>query len=257
MSPRADAISAVIFDLYGTLIDIWTDEGDLHAYETVSGFLEYLGVRLAPEDLRAEYGHRVEAALRQSPEPHPEVDVFWVFHDLLRQHGRAVPSAGPGGSGRWRPNRAVLALATAVLFRSATRRVFRLFPGVLETLSALRARYRLGLVTDAQWVFTEPELHQAGLLPYFPVRILSSRLGIKKPDPRLFAEAVRQLEVDPGESVYVGDSPERDLVGARRAGLRCVLFRGRSQGAEAQPDAWFSAHEELPGLIDRLGGVLA
>lgn len=253
-------IRAVVFDLYGTLIDIWTDEGDLRAYETLSGFLAYLGVRLPPVALREEYARRVETALRARGESHPEVDVFRIFQEILESAGPPAVPGGPAGLARWRPSRAALALATAVLFRAATRRRFGVFPGVPDTLDLLAGRYRLGLVSDAQWVFTEPELELAGLARYFPVpvRVLSSRLGVKKPDPRLFVEVLRRLRVDPEEAVYVGDNPERDLAGARGVGMRCVLFRARPGNGGEGADGWFTSYEELPPLIDRLsrgGGV--
>jgi len=223
---------AVVFDLYGTLIEIRTDEGDPGAWGALAQYLGYLGVVIAPEELRSQYQKRVEFQLSSSPERHAEVDVFAVFRDIFAAYGRAKVSREK-------------IIAAAMLFRSLTRRQFGLFPGAAEMLRRLRERYAVGLVSDAQWVFTEPELAITGLRDLFEVRVLSSRCGYKKPDPRLFARALAALRVAPEHAVYVGDNPARDLVGARRAGMRCILFRPMSNGTGERPEATVSQHAEL------------
>jgi putative hydrolase of the HAD superfamily len=141
----------------------------------------------------------------------------------------------------------------ARLFRTLTRRRLEPVPGIHEVLTRLRRKYRLGLISDAQWVFTEPELEMAQLDEFFSVTVLSSRVGVKKPDVRPFAWAMRALEVTPGASVYVGDNPARDLVGARSAGMRCVIFRGRDAAYNTVvPDACFDTYAELEPILDRL-----
>ena len=64
------------------------------------------------------------------------------------------------------------------------------------------------------------------LLGYFPVRLYSSDTIYRKPDRRVFHEAVKQLNVSPAEAVMVGDQPGMDIRGARRAGLNAVFKRG-------------------------------
>lgn len=232
---------AVLYDLYGTLIDIRTDEGDPAVWAALAQYLGYLGVRIGAEELRAQYVGRVEFQLRSSPERHAEVDVYAIFRDICEAYARARVS-------RER------VIAAAMLFRSLTRRTFGLFPEAAAALGRLRERYLVGLVSDAQWVFTEPELALAGLTDLFEVRVLSSRLGFKKPDPRLFAKALAALRVAPAEAIYVGDNPARDLVGARRAGLRCILFRPSANGTGERPDAVVGHHGELEAAVRALLG---
>ncbi len=232
---------AVFFDLYGTLIDIRTDEDDPGVYATLSEFLAYSRVVIPPLDLAREYRDRVRAHLAQSDEQFPEVDVSAVFREIVTEYRRPRFDGGPDPAD------------TARLFRTLTRRRFAPFPGVHEVLTRLRRKYRLGLISDAQWVFTEPELEMAQLDGFFSVIVLSSRVGVKKPDVRPFAEAMRTLGVTPGASVYVGDNPSRDLVGARSAGMRCVIFRGRDAAYDTLvPDACFAAYAELEPILDRL-----
>ncbi len=232
---------AVFFDLYGTLIDIRTDEEDPGVYTTLSEFLAYSRVVIAPAELAWEYRDRVRAHLARSDEPFPEVDVLAVFREIVTEYGRPGSDGGPDPA------------YAARLFRTLTRRRFAAFPGVHEVLARLRRKYRLGLISDAQWIFTEAELEMAGLDEFFSVTVLSSRVGVKKPDVRPFASAMRALGATPGASVYVGDNPSRDLVGARSAGMRCVIFRGRDAAYnKLVPDACFDAYTDLEPILDRL-----
>lgn len=232
---------AVFFDLYGTLIDIRTDEDDPGVYDTLSQFLAYRRVGIPPADLAREYRDRVRAHLARSGERFPEVDVSAVFREIVEEHRRPQSDGGPDPAD------------AARLFRALSRRRFAPFPGVHEVLARLRSKHRLGLISDAQWVFTEPELEMAQLDGFFSVVVLSSWIGVKKPDARPFAVAMRALGATPEGSVYIGDNPSRDLVGARNAGMRCVIFRGRDlvypMGA---PDACFDNYVELEPILDRL-----
>lgn len=230
---------AVLFDLYGTLIDIRTDEGDTAVWGTLAQYLGYLGVVIAPEELRSQYLRRVEFQLASSPQRHAEVDVFAVFRDIFAAYGRVKVSREK-------------IIAAAMLFRSLSRRQFGLFPDAVASLRRLRERYAVGLVSDAQWVFTEAELAITGLRDLFEVRVLSSRLGYKKPDPRLFTKALGVLHVAPENALYVGDNPSRDLVGARRAGIRCILFRPSGNGTNERPDATISQHADLEAAVEAL-----
>jgi len=230
---------AVVFDLYGTLIDIRTDEGDPGVWGALAQYLGYLGVVIAPEELRSQYQKRVEFQLSSSPERHAEVDVFAVFRDIFAAYGRAKVSREK-------------IIAAAMLFRSLSRRQFGLFPDAAAVLRRLRERVAVGLVSDAQWVFTEAELAITGLRDLFEVRVLSSRLGYKKPDPRLFAKALGVLHVAPEHALYVGDNPARDLVGSRRAGMRCILFRPMENTTGERAAASVGHYAELEAAVDAL-----
>lgn len=233
-------IRAVFFDIYGTLIDIRTDEGDPWVYEVLAQYLAYRRVTISPDELKREFFDRVRDQLRQSAEEHPEVDVYNVFDGILRNYGSA------------RYPKAVVE-DTAMLFRSLTRRTFRLFPDLFDTLDVLRSSYRTAVISDAQWVFTEPETSILGIDRRFPFMLLSSRLGYKKPDTRLFVAAMDRLGVKAYESVYIGDNPHRDLVGAKMSGMRFILFRGDCRDYNGfRPDACFGEYRELPAVLEKL-----
>lgn len=103
-------------------------------------------------------------------------------------------------------------------------------PGVVETLRALRERgQRVGLITvctqDVETLWEESAL--AGL---FDAEIFSSRLGVSKPDPRIYLACCEALGVEPHEAVFVGDGANDELAGARRVGMEAILIHRPDEG---------------------------
>jgi phosphoglycolate phosphatase len=99
----------------------------------------------------------------------------------------------------------------------------RPFEGVLEGLADMKAiGLRLACVTNKIARFTEPLLVASGLRPYFDAVVTSDSAGARKPDPAIFLEACRQLDVPSQEACVIGDSAN-DAEGARAAGCRFLL----------------------------------
>ena len=159
----------ILFDLYGTLIDISTDEYDPWVYSTLSRYLSYRDIKIAPKELKKTYFEDIQSQLKQSNESYPEADVYKTFSNVMCRYGKKEYSTSA-------------IVDTAVLFRSLTMRRFEAFQGVNEVLASLRGKYEVAIISDAQWVFTEPEMAMLGLTPFFKCRVLSSRFGFKKPD---------------------------------------------------------------------------
>jgi HAD superfamily hydrolase (TIGR01662 family) len=98
------------------------------------------------------------------------------------------------------------------------RRVPR--PDVTKVVIELSKRgYLLGIIANT---ITETEIpdwiETDHLTEYFKTVILSSKLGIRKPNPEIYLEAARRIGVKPENCVYVGDNPVRDVEGAHAAG---------------------------------------
>lgn len=97
-------------------------------------------------------------------------------------------------------------------------------PETAETLETLKAAgLRLAVISNADGRVAE-YLDNAGLEGRFEFILDSALVGIEKPDPRIFAMACERLGVAPEETVYVGDTYEVDVLGARAAGIRAVLL---------------------------------
>ena len=97
-------------------------------------------------------------------------------------------------------------------------------PDVPETLRSLSAAgYRLAVVSNRSQP-CQDELDRLGLSEYLDFSLTSGEVHAWKPDPRIFALALQQLELSPEDVLYIGDNYYADVVGARRAGLQPVLI---------------------------------
>ena len=231
------SIEAIIFDLYGTLVDIWTDEDDLSVYYSLCKFLHYYGVFFEPEELAARYQESAAAHLLDHPGPCGEIDVFLVFEDIL--------SAGLRKS----PERA-LVICLARLFRSLSTNRLGLFPDALPALEKLGTNYRLGLVSDAQWVFSEPEIRFLGLEKYLETVVLSSRYFVRKPAPQIYSHALRAMKLQPSQALYVGNDPARDVPGPQAIGMPVAIIHREGPLPEIKVPI-IKDLQEIPKVIQR------
>ena len=92
-------------------------------------------------------------------------------------------------------------------------------------LDRLRQRYRLGIVSNFYGNLAAV-CAETGIDGLFDVVVDSARVGSTKPDPRIFRHATDALGVAPAEATFVGDSPSRDMAGARSVGMRHVWLAG-------------------------------
>jgi len=96
--------------------------------------------------------------------------------------------------------------------------VWELFPEVLETLGALRSRYRLAVISNFDGRL-RMIVEQLGVSQFFEHFIISSEVGADKPEPFIFERALQLLGIAPQEALHVGDDPTGDWQGAASAGL--------------------------------------
>ncbi|MEM5792795.1 MAG: HAD-IA family hydrolase [Candidatus Aenigmatarchaeota archaeon] len=99
-----------------------------------------------------------------------------------------------------------------------TKRYFlKPYPHVIEILNFLKTKnIKLGLVTDAPREKAIERLEAMGIKNFFEVIVTFSETGVKKPDPRPFKLALRLLNSKPNESLFVGDSIEKDIKPAKK-----------------------------------------
>ncbi len=100
---------------------------------------------------------------------------------------------------------------------------FRLYDGVISVLSTLRKKYKLALVSNC-FVGLSDVLKALNLTRFFDCIVLSYEIGVKKPDKRIYLEALQRLKLRPEECVFVSDAIN-DLEGAREVGLKTILIR--------------------------------
>jgi len=100
---------------------------------------------------------------------------------------------------------------------------FRLYDNVISVLSTLRKNYKLALVSNC-FVGLSDILKALNLTRFFECIILSYEVGVRKPDRRIYLEALQRLKLRPEECVFVSDAIN-DLEGAREVGLKTMLVR--------------------------------
>ena len=110
---------------------------------------------------------------------------------------------------------------------------------------------QLGLITNGPSEHQRSRIEPLGLDRYFEAIAVSGELGVRKPDPAIFRHVLRALSVTPAAAVYVGDSLEADVAGAKAAGMAEVWLNrdGRAVSGDHEPDAEIATLAELPGLL--------
>ncbi len=204
----------IVFDLYGTLVDIHTEESAA-VWEKTALYFGFHGASYTGPDLWAAFEKIMrakEASAGQSYECFPDIPFEDVMADLFRAGGVTE-------------NVENLALSAAHLFRISSIEYIRLYPGVLEALAYLRQRgFRLWLLSNAQAAFTSCELRMLGLGAQFDGVLLSSDYGCRKPDLRFFRALMEQYGLDPATCLMVGNDRNTDIAGARDAGMATLYM---------------------------------
>lgn len=213
-----------IFDLYGTLVDIHTDEDAPGLWEEMADCYGQLGAVYRPGELRSAYRRAVGEAEGAAHEAYPEIRIELVFQELFQRKGVEAGLEQAVRAGR--------------RFRALSTDYIRLYSGARELLGALRERgCGVWLLSNAQAVFTTGELEQLGLADCFDGIFLSSDYGVKKPDRRFFDALLLGQGVRPQGAVMIGNDGVCDIQGGRAAGLSTIYIRSNLSPREPLPDA--------------------
>jgi putative hydrolase of the HAD superfamily len=237
-------IEAVLFDMGGTLVDYPLPSSPAMVARCLNGAIAFL---VRPEE---------ELPLRAASIPGPEA----VRH--RRRPGADTPVAHRAMTGLRRIIRSVSGRTLPQMAEACVRPVLargRLYDDALPTLQALKSRgYRLGLVSNTPWgtpdYLWQQQAERFGVASFLEVRLFSSDVGVRKPDPRIFLEALRGLGARPERALFVGDTPHEDVAGAKAVGMTAALLaRGPVPPTAAQHPGDFRI-ARLTELLDRLPG---
>lgn len=216
----------LIFDLYGTLVDIHTDENDL-VWEKTAIYFGFYGAHYTAAELRASFDsllNEKEAEAGQNYECFPDLPIEPVMAELFLRKGV-------------KENTQTLGKNAAQLFRISSMEYIRLYPHVRQVLAALREKgRRLWLLSNAQRVFTEYELRHLGLWDFFDGVYLSSDYGCRKPDIRFFHALLDGEHLDSANCLMIGNDRKTDIAGAKAAGLD-TLYLHTNLTPDDQPAA--------------------
>jgi putative hydrolase of the HAD superfamily len=220
----------VLFDLDDTLCD-------------------YSGARTGR--LRTAYGEAfaaagvsnvdLDAVIAESLEIHPHG--CHHFPDLLARHGMTDAEVAQRAQ-RWYLGNRFRGLA---LFSDAK--------AVLAQLRELPGVRAIGLITNGPADVQRDKIDLLGLWPEIDFAVISGEIGVEKPDPAIFQEALRRGDAEPADAIYIGDSPEFDMEGACAAGIRRIWMNraGAPWPRETPaPETQTRTLTEIPEILNSL-----
>ena len=192
-----------VFDLYGTLIDIRTDE---YSEKFKTKYLKYLKKFGSDGTFFEKF-----SALLSSFSGCEEPDILSVLLKAVEESGGSMTEQS--------------AAEAALKFRKLSTHRLKLYGGVKRLLKDLKGRgAKLYLLSNAQASFTVYELKKLGIYRCFDGIELSSDFGKKKPSPDFFAHLIDKYSLDISDTVYTGNDIECDIVPSKGAGMYAVYI---------------------------------
>lgn len=228
---------AYIFDLYGTLVDIHTDENREEVWEKLALFYGYYGAEYEAEELHHTYLEIIvcmeKSKSGKNSDAHeacPEIQIEQVFRELFVEKGVDADLT--------------LVIHAGQFFRAMSTDYIRLYEGTEEMLDALRRKHKkIYLLSNAQRIFTEYEMKALKIYQYFEKIFISSDFGYKKPDSRFFEKLIQTCSISKEKAIMIGNDAVCDIQGAKAVDLATCYVHSNLSPKEALPDADFVLEE--------------
>lgn len=231
-----------IFDLYGTLVDIHTEENQTELWEKLSFFYGFYGAMYEPEELKESYFAMVaQEENNYAHEAYPEIELEYVFQKLFEKKGVKAEME--------------LAIHAGQFFRILSIEYVRLYDGVKEMLDLLHKKgKKVYLLSNAQEIFTSYELRYLGLTPYFDDIFISSGCQCKKPDVKFYQMLIEKHQLNIEECLMIGNDNTTDIAGAKELGMDSLYIHSNlSPELEGEPDSTYFLEEmdmkKLMGML--------
>lgn len=196
-----------IFDLYGTLVDINTNEKKQYLWQKLSEYYGFYGAHYTSKEIREEYLRLCKLETEKlSGLEYPEIQLEYVFLQLFTQKGIEAKMD--------------LAINAGHLFRIISTKYIKLYDGVIDFLESLKkANKKIYLLSNAQQIFTEYEMKLLGIYTYFDGIVFSSDEGCCKPDSNFYKVVLNRYKLKESESIMIGNDPITDIKGSYEVGL--------------------------------------
>lgn len=211
-----------IFDLYGTLVDIRTNEKKTYLWQKMALYMSLQGASYAPPKLRREYARLWDEIrknnrqtllenMRFSKNAVPPLEEIEISMEELIQKLYAAKQKSASRE---------MITAWALAFRTLSLEHLSLYEGAARTLETLKNQgKRLYLLSNAQRLFTEPEMRSLGIYELFDDVFYSSDIGFMKPSPHFYGALLQKHGLDAASSVMIGNDPDADAWGAFHMGM--------------------------------------
>lgn len=190
----------IFFDLYGTLIDIHTNEKMSSIWEHIESYFSNNNVSVS--NLYDKYFRRVSNVENSVN----EFDVVEIFKDIT---GASYD----------------LCLEASKILRADSIIHLKLYDGVKDLLAILKAKgHNIYLLSNAQKVFVNVELDLCGITEYFDKIFISSEYKIKKPSLDFFILALRETKSEISESMMIGNDYINDILPPSLIGMKTIFI---------------------------------
>ncbi|MSR62478.1 MAG: TIGR02253 family HAD-type hydrolase [Planctomycetes bacterium] len=159
-------------------------------------------------------------------------------------------------------NPALIVAAGVAAYHDTKFRELKPFEDAIPLLAALRAAGVITGVITHGWTTKQAEkIVRLGLVPHLSSRavFISDQLGISKPNPKIYALALRDLGLAANEAMYVGDSPSHDITPPKSLGMKAVWAKRASRFhpgvGDAIPDHVVESFDELRTILREQHGL--
>ena len=130
------------------------------------------------------------------------------------------------------------------------------FPFLTEMLNELQEQgYLLGVITNGRSPFQARAIDGLGIREYFDVILISEVEQVRKPQVEIFQRAMNRLGVSASDSVFVGDHPEADILGARGAMMKTIWKRNLFWTEPKEADAIINELSEISGILAQFNSL--
>ena len=200
-----------LFDLYGTLVDINTNEYKTYLWQKMAELYVFEGADYSPMELKKAYYTLVQEEKQNVHQKYPQFEhidirIDSVFHKLFTKKGiQPTPFSEE---------------LMAKVFRAISTKYIRLYDGAEELLDLLHEKgKKVYLLTNAQRYFTVPELQMLGIYDKFDGIVISSDEYTCKPDSAFYRIMLERYSLNPSKTIMIGNDCITDIEGAYRTGL--------------------------------------
>ena len=181
----------LLFDLYGTLIDIEVDEENESVFKFIARWLNAQGFNVTPKKLAFLYKSCIESSRKTRKDKINEYEITSIFYEVIKSMNPAK-----------RPRR--LSECAARIFRVMTTRYINLMDETFELMKrAKKHGVRIGIVANAQRFNAEAELEMFDINKYLDYCLFSSDIGTRMPDPSIFLKARSDFCPDTKEIYFI------------------------------------------------------
>ena len=126
-------------------------------------------------------------------------------------------------------------------------------PGAIPLLTFLKSRLQIGVVTNGLTGIQQEKLRACGIENYIDFLLTSEAAGMKKPNPRIFIQALDMAQANRDDTIFIGDSWTSDIVGAHQAGIQSIwLNRTQKPCPDPSLTEELSAFEPLTHVLEAL-----